>query len=255
MSDDPLQTPVQFVQGVGPAVAKLLARLEINTVRDLLWHLPRDVLDLTIIRPVQQFEPDIVQTARGNVVDIDSRHLKHNRTLTAVLLNCDGQYLRGTWFNQPWMLKNSSTAKTCSFSGKPKKKAGRWEIASPRVQWLEEDDRETTGGVLPRYGLTEGIKMHQMRRIVRTAVEKYADLVPEHLPQELRASCKLPSVTEALRGLHRPSTMDEFESSKRRLIFDDLLEFQLGLALRRRSWKSVERALPNCRQPPKSTPA
>ncbi|MAG93321.1 MAG: ATP-dependent DNA helicase RecG [Planctomycetaceae bacterium] len=242
MSDDPLQTPVQYVKGVGPATAKLLGRLEINTVRDLLWHLPRDVLDLTVIRPVQQFQADLVQTARGKVVDVDARRLRHGRTLTAVLLNCDGQFLRGTWFNQPWMLKKFQHGENVLFSGKPKKKAGRWEIANPRVQWLEDEDRETTGGVLPRYGLTEGVKMHEMRRFIREGVEKYADQVPEYIPPALRDSCKLPGISDALRGLHLPKTMEEFESSKRRLIFDDLLEFQLGLALRRRSWKRIERA-------------
>ena len=50
MSDDPLQKNVQFSPGVGPHRAELLAKLGIRTVEDLLWHLPRDLLDLTEVR-------------------------------------------------------------------------------------------------------------------------------------------------------------------------------------------------------------
>ena len=61
-NEDPLQTPVQFVRGVGPARAELLARLNLLTVSDLLWNIPRDVLDLTRIVPVFDLKPDVLQT-------------------------------------------------------------------------------------------------------------------------------------------------------------------------------------------------
>ncbi|HET6422433.1 MAG TPA: hypothetical protein VFG20_02045, partial [Planctomycetaceae bacterium] len=56
--DDPLLTPVQFVRGVGPQRGELFAKLDIHTVTDLLWHLPKDVLDLTKLSAVFELTAD-----------------------------------------------------------------------------------------------------------------------------------------------------------------------------------------------------
>ncbi|HVV99252.1 MAG TPA: hypothetical protein VHB77_02860, partial [Planctomycetaceae bacterium] len=69
MHDDPLQTPLQFVRGVGPKRAPLLEKLELRTVMDLLWYLPRDLLDLSDVRRVTDLEADLLQSVRGRVVD------------------------------------------------------------------------------------------------------------------------------------------------------------------------------------------
>jgi ATP-dependent DNA helicase RecG len=237
MPEDPLQTPVQFLRGVGPKRAELLARIELRTVADLLWNLPRDILDLTDVRRVADLEPDRVQSVRGRVVDLDGRELSRGRNLSAVLLNCDGEYLRGVWFNQPWMLKKFRPEQVVLFSGKPKRSAGRWEISNPTIQWLDEDEAPTSGGVLPRYGLTEGLRMHEMRRIIRAAVEEFAPFVVDALPREFREAAGLPALADALRSLHTPADLRQFELGKRCLIYHDLLDFQLALALRRRFWK------------------
>ena len=240
MNDDPLKTSVQFLRGVGPERARLLANLGIVTVEDLLWNLPRDVLDLTNVCPAARLRTGELQTVRGTVVDIDGRTTGNGRTLVAVLLESDGTYVRGVWFNQPWMIHKFHGGESVLFSGKPKRSAGRWEFASPRVQWIGEVDpnADVNGGILPRYGLTEGLTMDQMGRIARAAVEGFADLIPDPMPAPLRERLKLPVLREAVRGLHTPKTLEEFETARRRLIFDDLFEFQLGLALRRRSWKT-----------------
>ena len=240
MNDDPLKTSVQFLRGVGPERARLLANLGIVTVEDLLWNLPRDVLDLTNVCPAARLRTGELQTVRGTVVDIDGRTTGNGRTLVAVLLESEGTYVRGVWFNQPWMIHKFHGGESVLFSGKPKRSAGRWEFASPRVQWIGEVDpsANVNGGILPRYGLTEGLTMDQMGRIARAAVEGFADLIPDPMPAPLRERLKLPVLREAVRGLHTPKTLEEFETARRRLIFDDLFEFQLGLALRRRSWKT-----------------
>ena len=92
--DDPLETPVQFVRGVGPRKAELLAKLDIFRVSDLLWHLPRDVLDLTDVRQPNELVEKVEQTVRGTVVDIDARQVAGGRTLTAALIDCGGEYVR-----------------------------------------------------------------------------------------------------------------------------------------------------------------
>jgi ATP-dependent DNA helicase RecG len=237
MTDDPLQNSVQFVQGVGPQRAELLERLQLRTVDELLCHLPRDVLDLTDVRPPSKLEEGLVQTVKGTVVDVDGRRLSGGRTISAVLLDCSGEYARGSWFNQTWVQKKFQQGQHVLFSGKPKRKSVRWEFSHPRVQWLDSDDGEAHAGILTRYGLTDGLKMYEMRRMMRHTVEQFAEFVPEQLPAAFREQHQLLTRSEAFRQVHLPADMDEYRAGRRRLIYDDLLEFQLALAIRRRAWK------------------
>jgi ATP-dependent DNA helicase RecG len=237
-ADSPLQTSVQFLRGVGPDRAKLLANLGIVTVEDLLWYLPRDVLDLTNVCRAAELRSGELQTVRGTVVDRDGRTTGAGRNLVGVLIDSDGLYVRGLWFNQPWMIHKFQVGESVLFSGKPKRNAGRWEFSHPRVQSIGDADTEARGEILPLYPLTEGLSQDQLRRIVRAAVEQFVEFVPDPLPAELRDRLEVCGLQQAIHGLHLPRLIAEYESGRRRLIFDDLFEFQLGLAMRRRSWKT-----------------
>lgn len=240
---DPLLTPVQFVPTVGPQRSLLLKNLGIETAGDLLFHIPVSVNDFTDVREVPRLEPDREQSVHGRVVDRDARQLSGGRSLVAVLLNCRGHFVRGLWFNQPWMLKRFRDNDHVVFSGKPQRKLGRWEFSSPKVHFLG-DDEEIDGavGVFPKYALTEGINMDQMRRMTRSVAEHFADLVPDPLPESLRSRLELPGLSTALRWLHCPPTAADFDAARFRVLFDDLLEFQLGVALRRRVWNRTLKA-------------
>lgn len=244
--ENPLATPVQFVRGVGPQRAELLAKLELRTVEDLLLYVPRDVLDFSDVRDPTTLEADLMQTVRGKVVDVGFKSTRSG-TLTAVLIQSGSDFVRGVWFNQHWMFRKFQHGQLVLFSGKPKRKDGRWEFSNPHTQWLsieaDDDDATAMQVVLPRYGLTEGIKMPEMRRIVRAAVEDFGNLVPDRLPDEAIAKWQLTTMQHAIRGLHLPKSRTEYETARRRLIFEDLIEFQLAVALRRRAWRD-ERAAP-----------
>lgn len=241
--DDPLQTPVQFVRGVGPARAELLARLNLHTVQDLLFNLPRDVLDLSHVVPVFELKADQMQTVSGIVVDRDAKETSKGMKIVAVLLQSDGGFVRGTWFNQPFMLNKFEHGQRVMFSGKPKFQQRRWEFSHPHLQFLSEEDDEI-GAVLPRYGLTEGLRQHDLRKVMRNVVDSYVDLVPEMLPESFRERAGVLGIRKALLQIHRPQSLDEYHQGRRRILFDDLLEFQLGLALRRRAWRKSQQAVP-----------
>ncbi len=175
---------------------------------------------------------------RGTVVDRDGRMTGNGRNLVGVLIDSDGLYVRGLWFNQPWMMHKFQVGESVLFSGKPKRNAGRWEFSHPRAQLIGDADAEARGEVLPLYRLTEGLSQDWLRKIVRSAVEQFVEFVPDPLPAELRERLGVCGLKQAIRELHLPKSVAEFESGRRRLIFDDLFEFQLGLAMRRRSWKT-----------------
>ncbi|MFM8582364.1 MAG: ATP-dependent DNA helicase RecG, partial [Planctomycetaceae bacterium] len=242
MDDSPLQQPIQFVKGVGPQRAELLARLSVHTIADLLFMLPRDILDLPHVTPISALVADEHAQVRGRVVDIDGRPTKNGGTLTGVAVEHNGLYVRALWFNQPWMLQKFRHNDFVLISGKPKRRAGRWEFGSPRVQWLDPDDSQAHGGVLTRYHLTEGLRMDELRRLVRQVVEQYASLVADPLPEAWRDRWQLPSLAAALRWVHLPQTPEQYQQGRNRVVHQDLLEFQLGVALRRRAFHTHAQA-------------
>ncbi|MCX7397216.1 MAG: ATP-dependent DNA helicase RecG [Planctomycetales bacterium] len=242
-SAEKLLTPVQYVRAVGPQRAELLKNLGITTAQDLLFHVPHAVNDFSDLRPVEKLEKDIEQSVHGYVVDRDARELSKGRSLVGILLNCDGHFVRGTWFNQPWMFKKFRDNEHVVFSGKPQRKAGRWEFNGPRFHIMApDDDIEAAAGVLPRYALTDGIKMDAMRRMIRAVVEDFAALVSDPIPEAYREHHRLPALSTALRWLHLPESVKQWQAGRYRILLDDLFEFQLGLALRRRTWGRTLRA-------------
>lgn len=231
-----LSTDVQFLPGVGPDVAPLLSKLKIETLEDLLWHLPRDVLDFTHVARPEDLKQETEQSVQGIVVDVDVKTLRNGRTLTACLLDCGSGYVRGVWFNQPWMRKKLQDQQRVLFSGKPKVNQGRWEFTHPEVQWLDVDDEGTGGLILTRYRLTEGLKLPHLKRLIATALTECDDQVCDRLPESFLELHQLPSLRSALRNVHQPESMEEYTQARKRIVFEDLLEFQLGVALRRRQW-------------------
>lgn len=237
MTECPLQKPLQFVKGVGPHRAALLSKLGLETVADLLYLVPRDVLDLSRVTPVQKLQPEQTQTVFGQVIEIDSRELGGRRSVQAILVDCEGQIVKAIWFNQPWVLKRFHTGQSLLVSGKPKLRAGRWEFAHPHIQPLEVDPGDATGRVLPIYPLTDGLKMYELRRLAAQISTDYTVHLTDRLPSSLQAQLEIGGLHDAVRQLHQPESAEAFERARRRIVLEELLEFQLGVALRRRFWK------------------
>ncbi|NNJ27115.1 ATP-dependent DNA helicase RecG [Alienimonas chondri] len=238
LADDPLDTPVQFVRGCGPRRAALLAKLEIHTVRDLLFLLPRDVLDLSVAADVEQLDDQTIHTVRGVVVDTDARPTRNGRTLVKSVIETSSGMVRASFFNQPWMRKKLPEGQRVLVTGKPKRYDGAWEFSSPQVQLLEGEPGEAVGGIEPRYALTEGVNQRGLNMLATRAVEGFGHYICDPLPKAFRDKHGLPHLKEAAANLHAAETLADFNAARDRVLFDDLFEFQLGVALRRRMWRA-----------------
>jgi ATP-dependent DNA helicase RecG len=107
------------------------------------------------------------------------------------------------------------------------------------VEEGEEDERIHMGRLVPVYPLTEGLTQRPLRSLIWKLLEQYAARVADPLPQALRETRKLLPLNEAIRALHFPSTEEETLRARRRVVFDDFLLLQLGLAIRRSRQESV----------------
>ncbi len=230
-----LATPAMYLKGVGQARAELLARLGLETVRDVLFFFPRDYQDLTDLRSIANLEEDKLLSVRGVVEETELRSTGTGRSLLGVLIREEKLYMRAVWFNQPFMQQKFERGQDVVLSGKARFRGGRWEMAHPRVQWLDPDEQPPAGQMLPIYPLTEGLKQFQVRQIVRAALDQYADALDEVFPPEQLAAKQLLPLAQALGDLHFPAGPQALATARRRFVYQELLILQLALAAKRHS--------------------
>src|SRR5690606_24909538 len=131
--------------------------------------------------------------------------------------------MRVVWFNQPYLAEQLRTNDKLVLSGKVGVFNRQKTMENPEWERLESDDLTHTGRLVPVYPLTQGLYQRQLRRIVKEAVDRFAPLVPEPLPEDIRKRHGLVPLKEALAQLHYPDNRERYEAARRRLAFDELI--------------------------------
>ena len=239
----PLQEiPVQYVKGVGPARARQLARLGIDTVQDLLLSPPRRYEDRRTFVSVSQLIPGRLATVRGEVLAKSIRRIHGGRALVQVAVGDATGAIECVWFNQPYLAQQLKVGDELILYGRVEPSGRRLQLVHPELERLEtqtaaEEQADEAaihmGRIVPIYPLTSGLGQRWYRRMVHTAVNRYADQMTEVLPDELRRRQQLQPCVWAVRQLHFPDSGDTLEAARRRLVFEELFLMQVRLALRR----------------------
>ncbi|MGQ9575677.1 MAG: ATP-dependent DNA helicase RecG [Thermoguttaceae bacterium] len=237
-----LSTPVQFLKGVGPRRAELLGRLGLYYAKDLLFFFPRDYEDLTDRRRIADLEPGKLQSVLGTIEDVELRQTGPGRCVLGVLLRDSSGYLRGVWFNQPYLRDRFEPGQRVMFSGKPKMEGLVWEMIHPRVVHLAEQEQEPAAAILPVYPLTEGLQQWELRRIVREVLEDCVGVLEEAFPAGFLEGHGLWPLRRALPEIHFPSSRESLCQARRRFVYQELLLLQLGLAVKRHQLRSLRQA-------------
>jgi ATP-dependent DNA helicase RecG len=233
---------VQYLRGVGPARAALLARLGIQTVRDLLLHLPRRHEDRRHPTPLALLREGVEQAA---IVRVERVHLLRTRRgipiVRAGIVDATGAAL-AVWFHQPYLATTLARGQQVSLYGRVERAGRGLQFVAPEVEVLEPHaDPLHVGRLVPIYPTTEGLPQRTLRVLVRDALEACADALPDVLPAELRARHRLPPLREALWAVHFPEHEQEYAAARRRLAFEELLVLRLGVLEQRRALREVPR--------------
>ncbi len=232
----PLAAPLTSLSGIGPKLAGTLARLNLNQVGDLLWHLPYRYQDYSNLQPIAELKIGEEVTIRATVWGVSTRRLQGNRKLaTAVLIDGTGK-INATFWN-PHIDKYLLAEKTYFFSGKISSYMGKRVLESPEFEAVSEDPTHTAR-IVPIYPLTEGLSARVLRKHIRQVVDTWAEKLPDPLPEPLRRRLGYPGVGDALQQVHFPDSVDALDRARKRLAFDELLVIQLGVLGQHRAWQS-----------------
>lgn len=233
-----LNTPVQYIKGVGPRYAMLLEKLNIKTVKDLIFHFPVRYENRGNFVCVRDTEPGSFATFRGQITSAENRLTsRKNFTITQALFTDGTAPVILTWFNQKYKKSELDRIlnKPVIIYGQLTFNGYNLEMKTPKYE-TETEENMSVGRIVPIYPCTEGVEGDRLRKLVRKAVKDYIDYIPENLPEEIRKTYNLMSRKDALLNIHFPKTEEKKDRARRRLVFEELFMIQLGLSLRRKKY-------------------
>ena len=231
-----LDAPVTVLDGVGPRSAERLARLDIHTLGDMLYHFPRRYDDYSQLKTINRLEYGDELTVIGTVQSTSIRKLHGGKTQLVEVIVSDGTAaLRVTWFNQPWITKTLKEGTQIVLAGKVEQYLGRLVMTNP--EWEPVDEQNLlTSRILPVYPLTAKISQRWLRTQMDKVINYWAPRVQDPLPEIVQSEADLVSLPEALVQVHFPDSWGDLKTAQHRLAFDEIFFLQLGVVRQKRQW-------------------
>jgi ATP-dependent DNA helicase RecG len=236
-----LKQPVESLRNVGPALASKLGRLGISTVAQLLTHYPRDYEDRSIFVPFSRFSDKNPVHTLAKVTAHEWFGYGAMRTLKIRVRDESSEAVL-ICFNRPFLEKSLPVGSKILLYGKFQFRYGEIQSSAFDAEVYREGSNPLPG-LLPLYSLTGGLSQAALRKLVKRALEAYGRRVENELSPELIAGKGLMSKAEALQAIHFPQSETEKSLARTSLAYEELFQFQLGIALRiqARKLQNVER--------------
>jgi ATP-dependent DNA helicase RecG len=236
-------THVQYVKGVGPARSKLLKRLGIETLEDILFYFPWRYEDRKDLQKICSLKYGIHETVLCEVVSAEIITTPRKKMkIFELTVSDETGFLRSRWFNQPYLKKYFQKGQKVILSGVIKGNpytASGLEMENPDFElFSNEDTLIHTARIVPVYKATEGLSPKQIRTLMFNTVNAYSFIVEDYLPEVVRKRNNLKPLSWAVKEAHFPEEFDDVNAlnrgegpAHRRLVFDEFFLLELGLAV------------------------
>ena len=224
-----LDSPVSVLSGVGPAKAAAYAKIGVDTVGDLLFHVPRSYENRGDIRQLDATIPDgksaVVLTV---TTPAQAARLRGRMTVVKFRAADDSGVCDLIFFNQPYLKSTFAVGSVWRFWGRverrPSRSGMRYAMSSPS---FERWDPGLLPDFTPVYGLSEGLTQKFVAQNINDSLRLLLPQVADDLPEEIRIKYRLASLSFALKNIHNPDNYIALAQAKRRLVFDELFTFSL----------------------------
>ena len=239
-----LRLSVQTLSGMTPDRLEGLQRLEIQTVADLIKHLPLrfeehhggvTIEEATAILGEDDRNADLV-TIEGEVASIRPiRGWKQSKARVEISLEDETASLKINWFNQPWIAKKLHPEMHIRVHGSLSKYKGEVQMTNPRWEEIEPDEKSVTidGGLRPVYPANEYISSSTIATLIGEVIDVALPQIEDHFSVDECKRLEMPELREAYRMVHNPQSESESKEGRRRIAYDELFLLQLGVMLKR----------------------
>ena len=233
-----VDSPVTRLRGVDTKTAARLARLDVESVRDLLYLFPRRHADYSKFAKISELSPGEERTVVADVWDVHmvTGGRQGKRKDTEAVLSDETGNIRVIWFGQRYLARTIKPNTRIAVSGKPDVYKGQMVLESPEYELLDQGQAPIhVGRLVPVYPLTEGLTGRNLRRITWQALQEWLGGVDELLPDELLDRAGLMPLADAIQQAHFPEDEGQWEAARTRLAFDELFTLQLAVLRRKKS--------------------
>lgn len=242
-----LDTPIEFVKGVGPKKADVLkTEAGIHTISDMLSYYPFRHIDRTKFYTISQLRDDLYQVQLRVRISHVEMVEKGRKRLVATAIDNTGK-MDLIWFQGIKWIKNIvKPGQDYIIFGRVTQFKGAWSMMHPEMEILSEKALKNAFGLHPVYHSSEKMKAafldsKGLAQIVHTILQSPLDPIPENLPPYLTQIIKLPSRAESLKQIHKPSSPEDLQKATFRLKFEELFYVRLKLLMQnkvaKRTWK------------------
>lgn len=225
-------TPIEEAKGVGPKTAAAFRSVNICTLGDLIYCLPRIYEDYQAAVSIAELCPGKV-IVRGKISNLHVVNTTRRRlTITEGTISDATGSIRTVWFNQPYRAKQFDPKREYFFSGKYEFKNGRYVLTSPSAQLASDANVDGNAGFRPIYSQKSALKPEVFRRAIQGLREHFAD-IPDLLPFEEKMPnyIKPGARAEALYRSHFPESPEDAELGRRYLAYEEIFELVLAAKL------------------------
>ncbi len=243
---NPYESDVRILKGIGDAKAKLLLRLGISSVGDLLEHYPVRFEDRRTVTPIFSCEDgaSVCVTARV-VTPVSENYVRKGMCYYKFAVCDDSGTMSCTFFNNKYIKDIIKVGMTYTFFGKISRR-GRSVTMLPS-EFEPAASSSCTKAIIPVYPLTAGINQRFLRNAILSALSLCADYLDESLPSEITQRYNLCSRMYALRCIHFPEDEKSLEIARRRLVFEEFFLLQTSLRrVKENTAKSVGTRFSDC---------
>ncbi|KKR78309.1 MAG: ATP-dependent DNA helicase RecG [Candidatus Curtissbacteria bacterium GW2011_GWA1_40_9] len=241
---------VEFLPGVGSAIARKLKKLNVSTAEELIYHFPFRYDDFSQIESIQNLENGQKLTVQGVVWQIKNVRTRTGKFLTQAKIADKSGVLDVLWFNQPYLTKSIKAGTQVSLSGKISTEYGRPKLVAPSYEILKIQQSQTsyhqstthTGRLVPIYPETEGLSSKWIRTKIRDLLFVYTKTNEDFLPGDIIKRQNLENLKSSLKKIHFPKNYQDVEIATKRLGFDELFLTQLLAQIRKKEWREKRKA-------------
>lgn len=241
-----LDTPVQYLKGVGPARAQTLAKLEVKTASDLLEYYPRDWFFAPPPVKIEELKPNHSVTIAGCVESTDWQAWRRPPYFEAYISDDSGM-CRIIWFNGRYLKDKITPGMKIVAWGKVALYKHQLQIANPKFMIVEEDEIIPDNFSGPVYPATANLSSANIKKIVHESLDSLTEQIPEFFDSAFLKKSNLIERKKAFQWIHKPLEEQQIAKAKRRLKYDELFLMQTALAVRRYKVRHFEKAQPLAR--------
>ena len=223
-----LNKEIQFVKGIGPKRAEKLHKLNIFTLKDLIYYFPRQYEDRSKVKKINQLENEEKVTIKGVITRMDSYSPKKGMNIIRMDMRDDTGYIKLSFFNQEYIKRAFKSGDSIVVFGKVKIENNFKEFVPIEIEHYSSKPQSNCK-IEPVYPLTYGLSNKELQGIIRSVLTKEEFKVKEYLPTYILEKYKLCGIDFAVRNIHSPSNKEALKIALYRLVFEEFLILQLGL--------------------------